>query len=112
MEEKLTTEQIASHLQGDEFIIPGKLSSYRSWLAAESYFLNQKIISILMVKPEKWLIIRENKKSDTAAEREWQSSKEGIEEMILSRKIKSIDKLMSAIKTRIDILLGESKNQF
>lgn len=98
----------------DETIMPGELSKIRLWLAGEYAYLNNDLIGVLMEKPDMWDKIRyqESVKSDTAAERLWERTEMGRKETLIRHKLKSIDKLSSAIKTRIDVLEGESRNNY
>jgi hypothetical protein len=110
----MTIESIAQKLQQNDAIYPPELSEMRSWLAGQYAYLNQQLITVLMKKPEKWKQIRYegDVKSDTAAERIWQSTENGLQETVLRMQLKSIDKLSSAIKTRLEVLTGEARNQY
>lgn len=109
----MTLEKITEQLRTSDAINPGDLSEMRLWISGEYAYLNNQLIGILMRKPEKWREIRYNGevKSDTAAERTWQATEDGLNETILRMKLKTIDKLSSAIKTRLEVLLGEARNQ-
>jgi len=106
--------EISEKLKNLEGIFPGELSIMRGALAAEYYALNDQLMTILMKKPEAWQKIRYSGevKSDTAAERAWQRTEEGKLETILRMQLKMIEKMSAAVKTRIDVLIGESHNQF
>src|SRR5690242_17396016 len=110
----MSIESIAEKLKNTETIYPPELSEMRSWLAGEYAYINSQLIGILMKKPEKWKEIRYSGdvKSDTAAERIWQATEEGLKETIYRMQLKTIEKLSSAIKSRMEVLMGEAKNQY
>lgn len=93
---------------------PSELSKLRLWLAGQYAYLNGQLTAILIRKPGAWNQIRYSGevKSDTAADRLWDATEDGLNEMQFSRQMKSIEKLLSAVKTRIEILQGESRAQF
>lgn len=91
---------------------PGELAELRQWFSGEYAFIAGQLEDILLLKPQKWLETREKVKSDTQAEREWQATVEGKNELIWRLRLKAIEKAMSAIKTRLEIISGESRNQF
>lgn len=108
----MTIETIAEDLQRDSQLAPQALSNARSWLAGEYAFINGRLGEILGQKPSAWNSIRKEVNSDTAAERLWQQTQMGKDEMIYRLKLKSIEKLMSALKTKLEILQGEARNQY
>lgn len=93
---------------------PGELSEVRLWLAGRYAYLNGLLTGILIRKPEVWGKLRysENVKSDTQAERLWSETDDGRKEIEYRHECKSIEKLLSALKTRIDLLIGEQRNTF
>jgi hypothetical protein len=110
----MTLESISEQLKNSDAVYPDELSTMRVWLAGEYAYLSNQLIGILMKKPEAWKQIRYNGevKSDTAAERIWQATEDGLQETILRMKLRTIDKLSSAIKTRLEVLSGEARNQY
>ena len=68
---------------------------------------------ILQRKPALWNTIRRDDevKSDTQAERIYQKTEDGINEMGLRLRLKAMDKMSSALKSLIRIAEGESNNQ-
>lgn len=97
-----------------ETATPGELSEIRLWLAGRYAYLNGELTQILIRKPEKWRAIRYSGevKSDSATDRWWDGTEDGMNEMKIRLEQKSIEKLLSATKTRIEILQGESRSQF
>lgn len=86
------------------------LAYIRMWLAGHYAYLGGLLGEILTEKPVKWNLLRDNVKSDTAAERKWQATEDGVKEMRLRIEMKSTERLMSAIKTRIEIATNERYN--
>lgn len=74
--------------------------------------LSDELGVILESKPDKWLNIRLDVKSDTSAEKSWQRTDDGKREMVLRLKLKAIEKSMSSIRTRLRILSDEARNLF
>lgn len=89
---------------------PGQLSDYRVYLAALASSKTGRLQDILTKKPGYWLFIRENKKSDRAADREWEATEAGIEEMNLRYLLKRIDRLSGALSTKLRVMELEAKN--
>lgn len=87
-----------------------KLAQERLELSAEYQTLSDQLGAILTRKPVKWLLIRQDTKSDTSAEREWQNTEDGIQETVLKLKLKALEKRMSGIKTYLDVLNAEARN--
>ena len=65
---------------------------------------------ILQKKPAIWNEIRKNTKSDTSAEKSWQSSEDGTMETRLRLMAKSIEKMMTALKSLLRLAENESHN--
>ena len=56
--------------------------------------------------------LRADVQSDKAADRAYEATEDGIMEMRLRMRMKAIEKKMSAIKSLLDVLMGESRNNF
>ena len=67
---------------------------------------------LVLVKAEAWLKIRDGKNSDTATDRAWDASQLGKWEMQLKMQMKRIDKLTSALSSKLETMRGEARNQF
>lgn len=91
---------------------PHELAERRVELSAEYARDSEILISILEQKPELWRQIRERVKSDKAADREWEASALGLDEMKLRLKMKASEKKMSAARTMLEVLEGEARNQY
>ena len=67
---------------------------------------------ILQRKPAIWNTLRKDVKSDTACERAWEQTSDGLDEGGLRLRLKAMDKMSSALKSLIRIAEGEAHNQF
>jgi hypothetical protein len=109
----MTLEDITIELQQPN-IPPGKLSEYRLWLSAHYSYLAQKMESVLINKPAKWLHIRSQPgiNSDTQADREWEMSEDGQIELKCKWEMKATEKLLSGISSRLRTMENEARNQY
>ena len=86
------------------------LAEQRITLSAEYGRSSEELEEVLAKKPEYWIILRDNTKSDTAADRQWEGTPEGIKEMRLRMKMKRVEKTLSSVKSLLDVLIIEAKN--
>jgi hypothetical protein len=107
---QLTLEHIEREMAGEP--IPGRLADYRVFLAALYSLRAAEMQTILAVKPGKWLDIRGEKNSDKATDREWQATEEGQRETQLKWELRRIERLSSAIATKLRVMEGEARNQY
>jgi hypothetical protein len=91
---------------------PHDLAEMRAFLASAYSFYTGKLQEILERKPQTWILTRPNHKSDTATDRAWEATIDGIEEMKNNLTLKRIDKLMSGINSLLKVAEGEAKNIF
>lgn len=91
---------------------PGEISEKIVEYAEEYSTLSDKLGMVLSGKPTLWMELRDKHKSDTACEREWAGTILGLEETRLRLRLKSLDKTMSALKTRLRVLEGEARNLY
>ena len=63
---------------------------------------------------ERWIAIREREdvKSDAKADKLWSLTDEGMKENLLKIEMKGIEKKMSALKTKLDVLNMEATNHY
>lgn len=88
------------------------MAEFKTWLAGQYGFLTGRLITVLAGKPERWLKLREKCTSDTQAEREWARTAEGMNETAIRLQMKAMDKMASAISTRISVAQGEARNEY
>lgn len=91
---------------------PHELAEKRVELSA-LYSRDSELLSeILALRPGIWMELRKDVKSDKAADRAYEASELGIQEMRLRNRMKASEKEMSAIRTMLEVLSGEAKNQW
>lgn len=91
---------------------PTELAERRVRLSAEYSRMSEELGDILTIKASKWAEYRSTVKSDKAADRIWDATDGGLREMRLRLKLKAYEKQMSSIKTMVDVLTGEARNQW
>jgi hypothetical protein len=91
---------------------PHELADMRAFLASAYSFHTGQLQEILEKKAHRWLEMRATLKSDTATDRTWDATQDGVDEMKLRLAIKRIEKLSSAIKSLLQVAEGEARNQY
>lgn len=91
---------------------PHQIAEERVRLAGEYARDTELLIEIRTKKAEIWNQLRENFKSDTATERAWQGTPLGLDEMKLSLRMKAAEKMMSALKSQLEVMEGEARNTY
>lgn len=90
--------------------VPGHLADYRVYLAALYSLRAAEMQRILGVKPTAWLAFRREAQSATEADRLWEATEHGLEEMRLKWTLRRIDKLSSAIGSKLRVMEAEARN--
>lgn len=91
---------------------PHQLAERRHELSVLYARASEQLGTILSEKPREWLKIRQDTKSDKSADLEWDASEVGKEEIRLRYLLKGMEKEISGIKTLLDVLSNESRNQY
>lgn len=91
---------------------PSELADERLELSYNYAKLGERLADIELLKAKEWLKIRENCKSSAEADRHWDATELGQEEILIKSKMRTIKMKVSAIKTKIDVLNHESYNQY
>jgi hypothetical protein len=105
--------RIREGLRNREYIsAPHKCAEDLSILSGEYSFLCGLLEDILQRKPAVWNELRKEVKSDTACERLWQASTDGINEAGIKLRMKGVEKCIGALKALIRIAEGEANNKF
>lgn len=91
---------------------PRELAEERLKLSADYFKMSEALGGLLTKKTVKWSELRANTKSDKQADMQWDATDEGREEMRLRLMLKATEKQMSAIKTMLEVMQGEARNQF
>lgn len=107
----LTLEVITSRLQ-DPTITPNELSEFHLWLSAQYGMLSMKLADIDIRKNHFLDAIRDEVSSDSQAKVKWHLTPEGQDDIRFSRTLKAIEKMMSGIKKRIEVLNEEAHNTY
>lgn len=91
---------------------PHEIADMRAFLASAYSFHSGQLQEILERKPSRWLELRANLKSDTATDRTWDATTDGINEMKLKFVIKRIEKLIGGCKSLLQVAEGEARNHY
>lgn len=108
-------ETIAKNLKDGTYSSnPVMASEDHAKLAGDYFFVCGQLEDVLKIKATKWNDIRQNAytKSDKQADKIWDATENGINEMSLRLREKSIGKMMSALKSLIRIAEGQAKNLY
>lgn len=88
---------------------PRQIAEERYEEAATFSRLSEELEAILERKPSIWLLLREKAKSATEADRAWEATQEGIQEMKIRLTLKALEKKMAASKSLLDVLRDEAR---
>jgi hypothetical protein len=88
------------------------LAEERVKLANEYARMSEELANILTVKAVKWAIFRADPecKSDKLADRKWDATPEGLQEMRLRLKMKAWEKQLSSMGSMLRVMETEYKN--
>jgi hypothetical protein len=105
-----TIEQIIEELNKEPNA--DQLCNLKIILAAHFSQLCTILEECLFEKTKVWEYFRSKCTSDTQAERAWQRTKEGIGETVTRLRMKKVEKLMSAISSKISVKQDEAKSLY
>lgn len=108
----ITIKEIEETLRNGVQLSPHEAVEYKLILAGEYSFAAGQLETILSHKPLTWLEIRKHKSSDAQADREYERSEDGVNEIGLKLRLKSISTMMSSLTSLIKVAEGESKSQW
>lgn len=91
---------------------PHEIAEERVRLANRYSELTTELQIILSSKAMRWTEIRAGVKSDAQADRLWDATPEGQKENQIRLSLKAIDKQLSALRTMLEVLSGEARNQY
>lgn len=91
---------------------PHRAADLRVELSGLYSRLAGRLEEVLRHKAKVWGEIRESMKSDTSAERKWQSTELGLEETLCELRMKRIDKLSSSLSSLLKVFEGEANNRY
>jgi len=104
-------EEIGQKLREEKLCL-GQLSELRMKLAGTYQFIASRLDDVPMTKPQEWLYLRDQSKSVAEADRKWELTDNGKLEVVYRNRLKTCDRMMSAMKTRLEIMQGEARNQY
>ncbi len=90
---------------------PHELASMKLELSSIYARMSEMLMNILKKKPLMWNELRRGLKSDTSAERAWEATEEGLQQMELAQWLKVSEKMTSAINSMLRIYEAEAKNE-
>ena len=91
---------------------PREIAEERYELAAEYGRMSTLLEAILERKAPMWQAMREKTESDKSADRAYEATQDGINEMKLRMALKRLEKMMSAGSSLLRVLEVEARNQF
>lgn len=91
---------------------PNDIASARVTLSAEHSRLDEKLVEILSRRPAIWNSMRMSQKSDTATNNIWAGTADGLEEMKIRHRQKSIILMIGALSSMLRVKEAEAKNLF
>lgn len=91
---------------------PHQLAEERIGMAEEYSRYSQSFANLTRTRAEHFKENRHLHKSDTACERDWERTPDGVEMMIIKMKLKALEKQMSASNTMLRLLENEAKNLY
>ncbi len=89
---------------------PHLLAEKRVQLSAEYARDSERLGELKAYRAVRWLLVRKDCKTDKEADRTWEASSEGQEEMKLQYKTKGMEKEISAINSLLRVLDNEARN--
>ena len=91
---------------------PHLCADKRAQLSGEYSYLVGQLEEIKSIKPLVWLEMRKEHKSDSATDKAYEATEEGLKEVRLRGQIKRAEKLISGLGSLIKIATDEAHNQF
>lgn len=91
---------------------PRQLADERIGMAEEFSRYSGLLAELIKKRAEHYNQERKNHKSDTAVERAWERTNEGVQMTIIKLKLKSIEKKLSASNTMLRLLENEAKSLY
>ena len=81
-------------------------------LAGEYSWIMGRLEEIVPRRAPIWNKLRTDFKSDTATDRAYDATDDGVDEQILKLRAKGVEKMMSALKSLIQIASDQGRNNF
>lgn len=90
---------------------PRQLAENRATLASFYGYLTHQLANLEAARNSWWSIHREAYKSDTACDRAWSGTDMGELAMRIRYELKALDKMISSLRTLLDVTQSELRNQ-
>lgn len=110
MDTKPVKDLILEVMEGD--VAPGRLSEIVTQMSSWSATFGEALKNNQLFKADRWLEIRKDTKSDKMADRLWDATPEGKEEMVIRSQLKYLDKIISSMKLRLRTLENEAYGRY
>jgi len=110
--EKLTVDYVAEFMKSQSVISPRDIMRFRNFLAAEYFFLDNRYIELERQRPFAIEKFRAEVKSDTRAQNQYEMTAEGMVHKELKTRLKSIEKMLSALRTSHEQMQKEGQMIF
>jgi len=91
---------------------PHQLAEERIGMAEEYSRYSGEYAQLIKKRADNYRILRKEFKSDTACERNWEATPEGVQMTIIKLKLKAIEKQLSASNTMLRLMENEAKNLY
>jgi hypothetical protein len=108
---ELKIKEIGEWLQAGNYT-PHQLADLRVKLSGAYAFYSETMEGILREKHLQYPVLKERSKSEKEVDRLWIQTEQGLLEAQLKIRLKSIEKLMSSVKTMLDVLNTEARSQY
>lgn len=106
-------QEVENALRGGTLLNnPHLCADYRAQLSGEYSYLVGQLEEIKSSKPLVWLEMRKSHKSDSATDKAYEATVDGITEVKLRGQIKRAEKLISGLGSLIKVASDEAHNQF
>lgn len=111
-ERKLQITQWANHNNVEKMRTPPQLAEDLMLLSEQYSAYSGELAKLTKVEGEYYKAERPNVKSDTAVQRQFQTTDDGIRMQIVKLKIKSLEKQMSATKVFIEVATNMARGLY
>jgi len=108
----LTLKELSQKLKEGVQFSPSDLSKIRLELSGHLGLIAEELTAILEQKPGQWLELRKQSQSSSEADKKWEASELGIQEMKLRWDIKVVDKISSSLRLRLEVMDKEARNLY
>jgi len=109
-DQDLTIKKIITEFREMQESFDGdQVSKYRMYLSGEFAYHSSRMAEYEELKADWWEANRQLHKSDASTNRAWDLMPAGRKAIRLARLLKSLEKLISSLRTRIDYLISEKR---